>query len=128
MNSDIVYNQENWFFKEHDGRKRMFRGITKAEFNAARDKHLLRMWKHGSNESEHSKRVDMLDYFSQIPYEYEGDGWDDYNKYQRPSRDGKGYVAICPGESCNNVYVDDKILVALLTKRYEEYRKRKKNI
>lgn len=68
------------------------------------------------------KIISDLNYFSEIPYEYQGDGLDDYEKYQRPSSNGVGYVAICPGERGNNYYVDDPVTVAILRRRYDEWK------
>jgi hypothetical protein len=65
--------------------------------------------------------MEDLEYFAGIPYEYEGDGLDDYNKFQRPTSNRVGYVAICPGESGNNYYVDDPVLVAILKRKYDAY-------
>ena len=59
--------------------------------------------------------------FAQIPYEYQGDGMDDYSKIQRPSSNGIGYVAICPGESGNNIYIEEPHAVAALRRKYNEY-------
>ena len=61
-------------------------------------------------------------FFSEIPFEYQGDGLDDFEKYQQPSSNGVGYVAICPGERGNNYYVDDPVTVAILRRRYDEWK------
>lgn len=71
------------------------------------------------------KIVSDLKYFEEIPYEYQGDGFDDFEKYQRPSSNGLGYVAICPGERGNNYYVDDPVTVAILCRRYNEWKMKK---
>ena len=52
----------------------------------------------------------------------EGDGFDDFNKYQRPARDGVGYIATCPGESLNDVYIDDVFVVKALKRKYYAWR------
>ena len=64
------------------------------------------------------KILSDLNFFSNIPYEYQGDGLDDFNKYQRPASNGIGWGAICPGERGNNYYIDDPVTVAILKKRY----------
>lgn len=71
------------------------------------------------------KIVSDLKYFSEIPFEYQGDGFDDFEKYQRPSSNGLGYVAICPGERGNNYYVDDPVTVAILTRHFNEWKMKK---
>ena len=68
------------------------------------------------------KIISDLNYFSEIPFEYQGDGLDDFEKYQRPSSNGVGYVAICPGERGNNYYVDDPVTVKILRRRYDEWK------
>ena len=68
------------------------------------------------------KIISDLNYFSEIPFEYQGDGLDDFEKYQRPSSNGVGYVAICPGERGNNYYVDDPVTVKILCRRYDEWK------
>lgn len=101
-----------------------FRGITREQWNEARDKRISRMASRLGSDRQ-SNRLDsykqMRDFFATVPYEYQGDGLDDYNKFQRPSSDGKGYVAVCPGEPDNNVYVDEPHLVRMLTRKYNEY-------
>ena len=73
--------------------------------------------------SEWSTRREILSYFSTIPYRIAENEPNDYDKYQRPSRNGIGYVAICPGERGNNFYTDDTITVAYLKKKYEKFLK-----
>ena len=48
---------------------------------------------------------------------------DDYNMFQRPASNGRGYVAICPGESANNFCTDEPLVVAYLTKKYNKHGK-----
>lgn len=71
--------------------------------------------------NEYKTRREYIAYFATIPYEYQGDGMDDFNLYQRPASNGIGYVAICPGESGNNFYTDDPILVSYLTKKFNKH-------
>lgn len=116
-----IYKSENWFFANYDGRRSDFKGISRSEFAAAKDRHFSRQWR-ASREidiiAKAAWRREMIAYFSEIPYEYSGDGMDDFSKYQRPSRTGNGYVAVCPGEPGNNVYVDDEMLVKYLKSKY----------
>ena len=67
-------------------------------------------------------------YFAEIPYVYKGDGSDDFKKYQRPCSNGIGYVAICPGESCNNFYTDNIYAVKALKRKYSAWRKANPNV
>jgi len=108
---------------KYDGRRRMFRGLSRSEYEAAWERHVCR-WSVTNSEPPKTrvqKVMEDLEYFAGIPYEYEGDGLDDYNKFQRPTRNGVGYVAICPGESGNNYYVDDPVLVTILKRKYDAY-------
>lgn len=117
-----LFGDEYWMFRHFDGRRREFRGWSKSEFYAAQRKNYER---HLANlpgpQFIYEYRRREIAYFAEIPYEYQGDGMDDHNKYQRPAGNCVGYVAICPGESANNHYVDDPILVAYLTKKYNKH-------
>lgn len=118
-----IYNISYWWMARYDGRRRLFRGITRAQFAAAVAKHYDRArdrWDH-IPATRGAERREMLRYFAAIPYSYQGDGLDDYSKYQRPASNGRGWVAICPGEPGNNVYTEDPALVALLRRRYERH-------
>lgn len=120
-----IFLQKEWYFKKFDGRRKIFRGISRTEFEEAKEKHIHRAviaCGPDSLDKSHA-RMRALSFFLNIPYEYKGDGLDDYNKYQRPASNGVGWVAICPGERCNNYYIDDPRLVAILKKRYEKNRK-----
>lgn len=117
-----IYKNPNWHFLHYDGRKKAFRGITREEFEAAQRKHYERCGRSTPTlQYIYEYRRRMIAYFAEIPYEYHGDGMDDYNKYQRPSDDGRWYLAICPGEPYNDIYVFDPILVAFLTKKYNNH-------
>ena len=121
MNANFeIYRQQGWFWNKYDGRKREFKGVDRKAFIAAQKKHLNREFKSYTHDA-YKERRENLAYFAGIPYEYKGDGMDDFNKYQRPASNGKGYVAICPGEPGNNCYVDDPILVKYLTKKYNKH-------
>lgn len=115
-----IYKNPNWHFLHYDGRKKAFRGITREEFEAAQRKHYERCGRSTPTlQYIYEYRRRMIAYFAEIPYEFQGDGTDDFNKYQRPANNGVGYVAICHGESTH--YVDDQILVAYLTKKYNKH-------
>ena len=77
-----------------------------------------------NNKSKTKEVIEILEYFKNIPYEYLGDGFDDFNKYQRPSSNGIGYVAICPGEKGNNYYTENPTAVKILKRKYEEWEKK----
>lgn len=110
------------FLPKFDGRKKEFKGITRQEWNAVRWKCIKRECLRRAPERQtRTQRVrEILHFFENVPYIYEGDGMDDFNKFQRPASDGRGYVAICPGEPGNNYYTDDITAVAILKKRYKE--------
>lgn len=118
-----IYNNPTWFVKSFDGRRKEFRGISREQFETAKRKHMERTEeKHREYPTRVQEVSRTLRYFNTIPYEYEGDGLDDYNSFQRPASNGEGYVAICPGESGNNVYVDDPIAVKILTRKYNDWK------
>lgn len=118
-----VFKSENWFFRRYDGRRKEFKGITREEFSLARDRHFSHVAKKYIGTDIYAKRRGDIAYFATIPYDYAGDGYNDFEKYQRPASNGRGYVAICPGESGNNYYVDDPLIVAYLKSKYENYLK-----
>lgn len=117
-----IFAIEHWFDKKFDGRKKIFRGISRDAFNKAVKKHRERRWRSMSLIPEYERRRKIIKFFASIPYEYQGDGLDDYNMYQRPANNGVGYVAICPGERTNNLYTDDPLAVTYLTKKYKKYK------
>lgn len=119
-----IFNIEYWYNKRYDGRKKIFRGISKEEFKTAVNKHNERtLFSNRWPQTEWEKRREIIQYFSKIPYIYQGDGLDDFNHYQRPCSNGIGYVSICPGERGNNYYVDDPLVVSYLKKKYDKYMK-----
>lgn len=122
----IIFNDKGWNFKNYDGRRREFRGISRDEFNEAkrknRDREIARFRAERSVKTKTQSFKEWIRYFSTIPYEYTGDGFDDFNHYQRPASNGIGYVDICPGERGNNNYVDEPHLVAALTRKYKEWK------
>lgn len=125
MKSYNLFKVENWFDLRFDGRKKEFKGISKKEFADFVKKHYKRegaKWLSKGRDflAQCQERRKAIKFFATIPYTYEGDGLDDYNMHQRPSSNGIGYVAICPGESGNNYYVDDPLLVKYLTARYNK--------
>lgn len=121
MDGDFrIYKQKDWFWRKYDGRRKEFKNIDRNAFNAAKERHISRM-PNGYVRNEYKTRREYIAYFATIPYEYQGDGMDDFNLYQRPASNGIGYVAICPGESGNNFYTDDPILVSYLTKKFNKH-------
>ena len=103
----------------YDGRRKAYYlNMSKEEFAAAQEKNEARRRNKYTTPTRIERILSDLAYFSEIPYEYQGDGLDDFNKYQRQASNGIGWVAICPGERGNNYYVDDPVTVALLKKRY----------
>ena len=122
-----VFKRSNWFCTKFDGRKKEFRGISREDFEKACKKHFDRIWENVVwNKTKTQQFKEKMEYFSRVPYEYQGDGLDDFNEYQRPASNGIGYVAICPGERCNNVYVDEPHLVSALMRKYNEYLEKSK--
>ena len=119
-----IYTEKPWWPSCHyDGRrKKYFLNKSREEFERDKEKHFQRQqmrWITDNLEKSRFRKVKSdLAYFSEIPYEYQGDGLDDFNKYQRPASNGIGWVAICPGERGNNYYVDEPVTVAILKKRY----------
>lgn len=120
-----LFSTPNWFSKKYDGRKSMFKGITREQFAEMCQKHYDRLHIQWSLENpkptKTQKFKQTMKLFAQIPYEYQGDGMDDYSKIQRPSSNGIGYVAICPGERGNNIYIEEPHAVAALMRKYNEY-------
>ena len=110
---------ETWMRIRYDGRRKAYYlNMSKEEFAAAQEKNEARRRSKYTTPTRIERILSDLAYFSEIPYEYRGDGLDDFNKYQRPASNGIGWVAICPGERGNNYYVDDPVTVAILKKRY----------
>ena len=110
---------ETWMRLRYDGRRKAYYlNMSKEEFAAAQEKNEARRRSKYTKPTRMEKILSDLEFFANIPYEYEGDGLDDFNKYQRPASNGIGWVAICPGERGNNYYVDDPVTVAILKKRY----------
>ena len=121
MNHSIFKNQ-NWPNVKYDGRRKVFKGISRTSFREAQSKHWQRkalVYAPPMTKVQRFRR-DMA-FFASIPYVYQGDGLDDYNKYQRPCSNGVGYVAVCPGEPANNYYVDDPLTVKCLKRKYNEW-------
>ena len=110
---------ETWMRLKYDGRRKAYYlNMSKEEFAAAQEKNEARRRSKYTMPTRIERILSDLEFFANIPYEYEGDGLDDFNKYQRPASNGIGWVAICPGERGNNYYVDDPVTVAILKKRY----------
>ena len=113
---------ETWMRLKYDGRRKAYYlNMSKEDFAAAQKKNEARRRSKYTKPTRMEKILSDLEFFANIPYEYEGDGLDDFNKYQRPASNGIGWVAICPGERGNNYYVDDPVTVAILKKRYNKH-------
>lgn len=115
-----------WECLNYDGRKKLFRGISKEKFRKMKEKRLERFrnrlfCRQNDFIEKCIKRREDISYFTNIPYEYAGDWLDDFNHYQRCCKDGVGYVSICPGEPRNNYYVDDPLTVRYLKSKYFSY-------
>lgn len=119
-------NKYNYLFlPKYDGRKREFKNISRYDWLSIVKKCRLREELKAARPNTVNKleRIkEILAFFSEIPYIYNGDGLDDFNKYQRPASNGRGWVAICPGEPANNYYTEDPTAVAILKKRYENFK------
>ena len=117
-----VFKTENWHTLKFDARKAMFKGITKEEFNEASEKASKRFslkFELHRNANQEQKRRELIEFFKNVPYTNEGEGNEDYLYTQKPTE--KGYIAICQGESGNNVYTEDKLLVKFLTAKYNKH-------
>lgn len=120
-----IFKLTHWYDRRFDGRRKEFRGITREAFERAKRRHYGRLFDRATQGArgrdiigECRHRREVLDFFASIPYSYQGDGLDDFNKFQRPASNGVGYVAICPGESGNNYYTDDALTVRYLKAKY----------
>lgn len=126
MNSFDLFKKWDWPYLRFDGRKKIFKGMKKKDFEEMKERHFSRFridyWgKKNDFIAQCKKRREDIRYFAEIPYEYMGDGLDDFNHYQRPCSNGVGYVSICPGEPRNNYYVDDPLTVRYLRGKYDRH-------
>lgn len=122
-----IFKERCWFDRRYDGRRKEFRGISLTDFENAKKAHWDRSCARVYNAKkgrdlikECAIRREFIAYFKTIPYIYQGDGLDDFNHYQRPASNGRGYVSICPGEPGNNHYTEDPFLVRYLTAKYRQ--------
>ena len=116
-----VFKIENWYTLPSDEKKAMFKGFTKKEFTKAQEraiKHLDRAYEDKFVKGIYEKRRELIEFFKNVPYIYEGEGNEDCLYVQKPTE--KGYIAICYGEQGNNVYIEDKLLVRYLTAKYNK--------
>jgi len=115
---DNVFKIENWSHLSYDKSRKAFKTIKKKIFEEAKEKHFSRR----KYESEIKNPVEefkyIMAYFAEIPYVYEGDGYDNFNKYQRPCSNEIGYVAICPSASYHNFYTDNVYAVKALKRKF----------
>ena len=107
----------------YDGRRKEFRGISREEFEAAKERHISRQICLGRpgrdiiRECRDRRRA--VELWDSVPYAEDfrwssEDPWNDYDRYRRPASNGRGWACICPGEPGNNWYTDDPILCAYL--------------
>lgn len=117
-----IFQQTTWWIVRYDGRRSLFRGVSREQFAEAKKKHYSRVNITPTliNKVEQFKYIKRL--FARIPYELPAGSPNDYSKYQRPSSNGIGYVAICPSEKGNNIYVDEPCIVKYLTRKYNEWK------
>lgn len=121
----LPFHLDNWIsiWGDYDKKNPIFKGIDKKEYNEAVYKAKIRYNSTGLRKTRTQRFQETLKRFESIPYIFEGDYMDDFSRYQRPSNNGIGYVAICPGERGNNIYVEDPYTVKALTRRYESFLK-----
>jgi hypothetical protein len=119
---DNVFKIKNWFQLTYDKSRRAFKAIRKKQFEEAQEKHYSRIHYEFTKRNPIEEFKHTMDYFAEIPYVYEGNGYDHFNRYQRPCSNGIGYVAICPGKSGNNFYTDNMYAVKALKRKYSEWR------
>ena len=104
-------------------------GFTEEQINTACKTHLDRYYKrirkdiHNTNIITHKKRVEFLNQVRKLKFnpnayssKYNIEG--DWLIYHRPSSNGKGWVCIAPDEPGNNWYMEDEIILKILTKKY----------
>lgn len=117
-----IFKTENWHNLKFDARKVMFKGFTREEFNNASEKASKRFsikFEMHRKANQEQKRRELIEFFKNVPYTYEGEGNEDFLFVQKPTE--KGYIAICQGERGNNVYTEDKLLVKYLTAKYNKH-------
>ena len=71
----------------------------------------------------HEERVKFLQEIKSCKYtksltEEDIDGTEDYRVIHRESSNGRGWVIIAPGEPANNWYLEDNIILKILSKKY----------
>jgi hypothetical protein len=71
----------------------------------------------------HEDRVEFLQRIKSCKYaksltEEDIDGTEDYGVIHRETSNGKGWVIIAPGEPANNWYLEDNIILKMLSKKY----------
>ena len=78
----IIFSIEHWYDKTFDGRKKIFRGISRDDFKAAVKKHYVHRATAIACRSEYERRREIIRFFATIPYKYEGDGMECSNALQ----------------------------------------------
>lgn len=126
MTNYELFKISNWELLHYDRRKKLFRGISKEEFRKMQTKRLERF-----QDRFFCRQTDFIErcirrrediaYFKTIPYEYKGDGLDNYSHYQCPGSDEISWFSICPGDPRYNYYIYDPLTVAYLKSKYEKH-------
>ena len=102
--------------------KQCLKASQKEEFSKASEKASKRFalkFELHRKANQEQKRRELIEFFKNVPYIYEGKGNEDFLFVQKPTE--KGYIAICQGERGNNVYTEDKLLVKYLTAKYNKH-------
>lgn len=100
-------------------------GIEPTEILNARIKQIKRRKLIGHNSQVgHADRVQFIMMLKECQYKVDATSCRynctgiDWKAYHRPSSNGKGWVLIAPDEPGNNWYIEDAVLLKLLSKKY----------
>lgn len=99
-------------------------GFSETEIIEMRFKHLDRVKRCKSTETSNDMRLKFLKRVKEAQFNPESYSSRfnctgiDWTAYHRPSSNGKGWVLIAPDEPANNWYVEDAVLLKLLTKKF----------
>ena len=100
---NLVYKIKRWHDLTYDKNRKAFMTITKRQFEEAKKKHNSRC-------KTARKIFNPIERFKRLVAHFE------------TTRDGVGYIATCPGESLNDVYIDDVFVVKALKRKYYAWR------
>lgn len=132
MTNFDIFRIENWPSMRYDGRKKIFKGISRDFFKNAVNRHWDRLVARARFQiygrdiiGECRQRHEDIKAWNDVPYleDFKGDGMDDFSRFKTQSIDKTRWVAICPGEPANNWYTEDKILCAYLAAKYNKRNK-----